>query len=55
MKDISKEDLEANPVLQDSMMFRLIQISEQANTLLMNLEKKMRKYHGQIYSVLETE
>lgn len=33
MKDISKEDLEANPVLQDSMMFRLIQISEQAKYL----------------------
>jgi uncharacterized protein with HEPN domain len=33
MKDVSKEQLEADPVLQDSMMLRLVQISENAKNL----------------------
>ena len=33
MKDISKDQLEADPVLQDSMMLRLVQISENAKNL----------------------
>ena len=33
MKDVSKDDLENNPVLLDSMMLRLIQISEDSRNL----------------------
>ena len=33
MKGITKEQLEADPVLQDSMMLRLVQISENAKSL----------------------
>ena len=33
MSGISKEELEKQPLLQDSMMFRLIQISESAKNL----------------------
>lgn len=33
MKDVSQEKLEEEPVLQDSMMFRLIQVSESAKNL----------------------
>ncbi len=33
MKGVSKDDLESQPVLQDSMMFRLVQISESAKYL----------------------
>lgn len=33
MDGVSKEQLEENPVLQDSMMLRLVQISENAKNL----------------------
>lgn len=33
MNGVSKEDLESDPVLQDSMMLRLVQISENAKCL----------------------
>ena len=33
MKGVSKADLESDPVLQDSMMLRLVQISENAKLL----------------------
>ena len=33
MADQTRDSLESNPVLQDSMMFRLIQVSERARNL----------------------
>lgn len=44
MREISKEQLEADPVLQDSMMLRLVQISENAK----NLTEEFREKNEQI-------
>lgn len=44
MKGVTKEQLEADPVLQDSMMLRLIQISENAK----NLTDEFREKNSQI-------
>ena len=44
MNGVTKEQLEANPVLQDSMMLRLVQISENAK----NLTEDFREHNAQI-------
>lgn len=44
MKGVTKEQLEADPVLQDSMMLRLVQISENAK----NLTDEFREKNSQI-------
>lgn len=44
MNGVSKEQLEADPVLQDSMMLRLVQISENAK----NLTDEFREQHSHI-------
>lgn len=40
MNGVSKEQLESDPVLQDSMMLRLVQISENAKTLTDGFREK---------------
>ena len=44
MNGVTKEHLEADPVLQDSMMLRLVQISENAK----NLTEDFREHNAQI-------
>ena len=44
MNGVTKEQLEADPVLQDSMMLRLVQISENAK----NLTEDFREHNAQI-------
>lgn len=44
MNGVTKEQLEADPVLQDSMMLRLVQISENAK----NLTEDFRERNAQI-------
>ena len=44
MKDIGEKEFELNEVLQDSMMFRLIQISENAR----KLTESFRENHAEI-------
>ena len=40
MKDVDQEELAHNELLQDSMMFRLIQISENARKLSLNYSQR---------------
>lgn len=44
MKNVTKVKLEKNPVLEDSMMFRLVQISESA----FNISDKYKEKHSEI-------
>lgn len=44
MQNITKEQLEANPVLEDSMMFRLIQISESAAKIEDEFKEKHEEF-----------
>lgn len=46
MKNVDIEELNANEVLLDSMLFRMIQISENAKNCLMNINSTEETFHG---------
>ena len=46
MKDVDAQELNDNEILLDSMLFRMIQISENVKNSLQNTEKAKTNYHG---------
>jgi uncharacterized protein with HEPN domain len=46
MKNVDIEELNANEVLLDSMLFRMIQISENAKNCQMNINSTEETFHG---------
>ena len=55
MRDVDIHELSENEVLLDSMLFRMIQVSENAKNYRMNIKKKLRLFLGGLCTGLEIE
>ncbi len=55
MRNVDIEELHDNEILLDSMLFRMIQLSENAKNLRMTIKLNMEKFHGMQCMVYETE
>ena len=48
MKDVDIEELNANEILLDSMLFRMIQLSEMQRNCRMSIKRKEDIFHGML-------